>query len=93
MAGKDAALRNSDFRCRLSPPARRTLNVSRLADTGGMAETDSKPYGRSLDRSAAVVVRMSAAERQALNAAAEAHGQTVTDLMRSRVSDLIGATR
>jgi hypothetical protein len=58
-----------------------------------MAQTmsDHKPYGRSLDRSAAVVVRMSRAERDALNAAAQAHGVTVTDLMRDRVADLLPA--
>lgn len=47
------------------------------------ATMTEKPYGRSEARSAAVVVRMSPAEREALNAAAEAMGITVTELMRA----------
>lgn len=46
---------------------------------------------RSADRQAQIVVRMSPAEREALRAAAERSGTTVTDLVRDRVSDLIGA--
>jgi len=52
--------------------------------------SEDKIYGRSLDRSVAVVVRMSRAGREALNAAAQSSGVTVTDLMRDRVADLIG---
>lgn len=46
---------------------------------------------RSPDRQAEVVVRMSSAEKDALRAAADENGTTVTELVRGRVADLIGA--
>lgn len=58
----------------------------RIADTRSMAQTRQereKRYGRSQDRQAAVILRMSYEERDALAAAAAARGTTVTDLMLS----------
>jgi len=46
---------------------------------------------RSADRQAQIIVRMSPAEKDALHAAAEENGTTVTELVRERVADLIGA--
>ena len=46
---------------------------------------------RSPARQAQIIVRMSPAEKAALQAAAEENGTTVTELVRERVADLIGA--
>ena len=46
---------------------------------------------RSPARQAEVLVRMSPSEKAALQAAAEENGTTVTELVRERVADLIGA--
>lgn len=48
---------------------------------------------RSEDRRTQIVVRMSKAEREALHRVAESEGTTITDLVRDRVADLIGAAR
>lgn len=52
-----------------------------------MAQTTvEKRYGRSEKRQAAVVLRMSYEERDALAAAAAARGTSVTDLLHSYVT-------
>jgi hypothetical protein len=66
-----------------------TLNVSLVCHSLGMADLDR----RSEDRRAQIVVRMSHAERETLHRVAEAEGTTITDLVRDRMADLIGASR
>lgn len=51
----------------------------------GMADIDR----RSEDRRARVIVRMSDAERDAIRKAAAERGETINDLVRERLGDLI----
>lgn len=51
----------------------------------GMADIDR----RSPDRRAHILVRMSDAERDAIRKAAAERGETITDLVRERLGDLI----
>lgn len=48
------------------------------------------PYSRSEQRSAAVLVRMSKQEREALMAAAARRNTTATELLREQVLRVIG---
>jgi len=52
--------------------------------------TSKQRYPRSEQRSAAVLVRMSPQEREALQAAAERRGATATDLLREQMLRVIG---